>query len=146
MKSRLIVRYVIVLFVIFLVGVLALQYWQYIVHQNVLQTYAGFEITSYTLEGKQKQFLVADTSAKWEKGLMYYRKLPGVDGMIFRFPDKQMRTFWNKNTLMDLTLYWISDGVVVGQSFLPSIEKSKNIVTASSPTPVNTVIELAVKP
>jgi len=100
-------------------------------------------ILTYSLNKKQYKLLIADTPEKWEKGLMFFRKLDqGVDGMIFLFPDKQYRSFWNKNTYMDLDLYWFNDEKVVGKSFLPSIEKSKEIVVVNSSKPVNKVIEL----
>ena len=104
--------------------------------------YANFEKINYNLEGKNLQLLKADTSEKWTKGVMYFRKLEGVDGMIFIFPDKQKRTFWNKNTYLDLDLYWIEGEKVVGKSSLPSIEKSKEIVIVESPKAVDKVIEL----
>lgn len=107
--------------------------------------YQDFQTISYKLQAKSYKLLLADTPEKWEKGLMFFRKLEGVDGMIFLFPDKQPRIFWNKNTLMDLDLLWIDDNKVVGKSFLPSIEKSKEVVTVSSPKPVNKVIELGVR-
>lgn len=105
--------------------------------------FKDFRITSYTLEGKKYNLLVADTPKKWQTGLMYYRKLSGVKGMIFLFPDRGYRTFWNKNTYLDLNLYWIDNDVVVGKTILPSIEKSKSIVFVSSPKPVDKVIELS---
>lgn len=97
----------------------------------------------YKLNGKTYKFLVADTPEKWQKGLMYYRSLEGVNGMIFLFPDKQYRNFWNKNTYMDLNLYWLDDDVVIGQVLLPSIEKAKNLVVVHSPGLANKVIELS---
>lgn len=103
------------------------------------------ETIAYELNGKQYRFLIADTSEKWEKGLMYVRKPTSIEGMIFIFPDKQIRNFWNKNTFVDLDLYWIDDKRITGQSFLPSIEKSKNIVIVSSPEPVNKIIEVIKK-
>ncbi len=50
-------------------------------------------IITYALQGKSYQLLVADTPSQWEKGLMFYRKLDGVDGMIFLFPDKTRTHF-----------------------------------------------------
>lgn len=105
--------------------------------------YKNFSVIDYQLEGKKYKLLVADTAEKQEKGLMFYRELDGVDGMVFVFPDKQTRSFWNKNTLMDLELLWIADDKLVGRSQLPSIEKSKEIVTVESPGPADKVIELA---
>lgn len=107
--------------------------------------YKEFSKITYNLQGKNLRLLVADNSAKWERGLMYYRSLDGVDGMIFIFPQKQVQYFWNKNTLMNLNLYWINGDKVVGKSFLPSIEKSKDIVTVKSPEPADKVIEIPVK-
>ena len=97
---------------------------------------------SYELNNKSYKLLLADSPEEYARGLMYVRKLNGADGMIFIFPDKQKRNFWNKNTLTNLDIYWLDDDKVVGKSFLPSIEQSKKIVTVSSPKPVNKVIEL----
>jgi uncharacterized membrane protein (UPF0127 family) len=105
--------------------------------------YKDYKVISYKLQGKNYQLLVADTPAKWEKGLMNFRKLEEAAGMIFLFPDKKYRSFWNKNTLMDLDIYWLDDNKIVGKSFLPSVEKSRQIITVNSPRPVNKVVELA---
>ena len=96
----------------------------------------------YQLNGKSYNLLLADSPEEYTKGLMYVRRLDNADGMIFLFPDKHPRTFWNKNTLMDLDVYWLEDDKVIGKSFLPSIEKSKHIKTVSSPKSVNKVVEL----
>ena len=102
-------------------------------------------ILNYSLNNKQYKLLIADTPEKWAKGLMFFRKPDqGVDGMIFLFPNKQERSFWNKNTYMDLDIYWLDDEKIVGKSYLPSIEKSKEIVIVNSSQPVNKVIELLV--
>src|SRR3989338_7229978 len=84
--------------------------------------YKEFARINYKLENKNLKLLVADTPEKWQRGLMYFRKLEGVDGMIFIFPEKELRTFWNKNTFMNLDLYWLDDDRIVGKSFLSLIE------------------------
>lgn len=104
--------------------------------------YPGYQTMTYRLVNKNYRLLIADNQDKWTKGLMYYRQLKGVDGMIFLFPDKAYRTFWNKNTLMNLDLVWLDDNAIKGKDRLPSIEKSQQIVMVSSPAPVNKVIEL----
>lgn len=104
--------------------------------------YKGFKIIDYQIENKNYKLLVADTPAKWEKGLMYFRSLEGVDGMIFLMNSREIQSFWNKNTFMDLELIWIDGDKVVGKSKLPSIEKSKEIVTVNSPAPADKVIEI----
>lgn len=107
--------------------------------------YAGYKIVPYTLEGKKLNLLLAESPEQWEKGLMYYRKLEGVDGMIFQFPDRSTRTFWNKNTFMDLKVYWVDKGKVIGVSHLPSIEKSKELIYITSPDIADAVIELKIR-
>ncbi len=99
----------------------------------------------YILNGKTYRLLTATTQAQWEKGLMFYRKkseLKGADGMIFIFPSATIESFWNENTYLDLELYWIRGKEIIGKNKLPSILKSKSIVTVVSPGAVDKVIEL----
>lgn len=107
--------------------------------------FSQYQTINYQLPTIHSRLLLADTETKWERGLMYVEKkedIEGKDGMIFQFSDSQTRMFWNKNTLSHLTLYWIQNGKIVGTSDLPSITESKNIVTVTSPSPVDTVIEI----
>jgi len=98
----------------------------------------------YKLNGVEYKLLLADDEAEWVKGLMGYKKKEGFDGMLFIFPDKKHRQFWNKNTYLDLDIYWLDDKTVVSKSFLPSINKTGKIVIVNSPKEVNHVIELIV--
>lgn len=106
------------------------------------QTWENYETTSLEIEGKTYSLLVADTPAKSQKGLMFVKKPTDVQGMIFKYHDTSTRFFWNKNTFVDLQLIWMNEGEVVGKSDLPSIEKSKTIVTVQSPRPADTVVEI----
>ncbi|NTU46666.1 DUF192 domain-containing protein [Candidatus Roizmanbacteria bacterium] len=101
-----------------------------------------FQIQTVQFQGKPHRFLIADTPEKQEKGLMFFRSLPQADGMLFVFSEKQILSFWNKNTRMNLKLYWLNDDEIVGTSQLPSIEVSKEIVTVTSPKPANKVLEI----
>jgi len=76
---------------------------------------------------------------------MNIKKLNNADGMMFIFKDKKFRTFWNKNTYFDLDVYWILDEKVIGKSYLPSIEKTKELIYVNSPAPVNKVVEIVIK-
>ena len=73
---------------------------------------------------------------------MFYKKPVDFDGMIFIFQNKEIRSFWNENTYLDLNLYWMDDNKVVGKSILPSILKSKEIITVNSGKKVNKVVEI----
>lgn len=102
-------------------------------------------IVELTINDKTYKLLIADHPHAWQQGLMHYRELTQADGMIFVFPIKDYHSFWNQNTFMDLDIYWVSDHTVVGTAFLPSIEKSKEIVSVASPEPVEWVIEIVRK-
>ncbi len=96
----------------------------------------------YQINSKNYCLLTADNQEQWERGLMFYKKPVDFDGMIFIFSDKRERRFWNKNTYLDLDIYWLDENMVVGKVFLPSIEKSKETVTIDSSKAVNKVIEI----
>ncbi len=99
----------------------------------------------YELEGRTYQLMTAKTESERVKGLMDYRSkkdLKGADGMIFIFPRKDYRQFWNQNTYLDLDVYWVDGKKVVGKDKLPSIEKSKDLVVIYSPEKVDRVIEI----
>lgn len=102
----------------------------------------GDRTVTYKIGNNEYRLLVADEPVSWAMGLMNYHKPVKFDGMLFVFPDKTIRTFWNKNTYLDLDIYWVENEKIVGKSFLPSIEKSQETVSVSSPVPVDKVIEL----
>ncbi|MFA6533285.1 MAG: DUF192 domain-containing protein [Patescibacteria group bacterium] len=86
--------------------------------------------------------LASNNQEQWEKGLMFYKKPVNFDGMIFIFPEKEIKSFWNKNTYLDLDIYWMDDEKVIGKSYLPSVLKSKEIEVVKSPSEVNRVVEI----
>lgn len=100
------------------------------------------KLLPFELEGKIYKLRIADNSQEWERGLMFVEKPVDYDGMIFVFPDKKIRYFWNKNTLVDLDVYWLDDDKIMDKNLLPSIKKTKEIYSIKSPQPVNKVIEI----
>ncbi|MCS7231578.1 MAG: DUF192 domain-containing protein [Elusimicrobiota bacterium] len=104
-----------------------------------------YQIVDYQIEGKNYRLLLADTPKKWSKGLMYKRKLTNADGMLFVFPDKRKPTFYNKNTYLDLDVYWIDGSSIIAKHYLASIEKTKIIVYIEAPTFVDKVAEIVKK-
>lgn len=101
----------------------------------------GYRTIEYELEGKKRTLVVAETRGEWQKGLMHVTKPFAYDGMIFTSQHALPQMFWNMNTLVDLDVYWIRDETVLGKSFLPAVTTA-GIVTVSSPSPANTVIEI----
>lgn len=96
----------------------------------------------YQINSKSYCLLTASNQEQWERGLMFYKKPVNFDGMLFIFPNKEIRSFWNKNTYMDLNLYWMDDDKVVSKSYLPSILRSKTIVTVNSKEKIDRVVEI----
>jgi uncharacterized membrane protein (UPF0127 family) len=99
-------------------------------------------LVPYELENKIYLLREAKTPEEWQRGLMFVKKPVDYDGMLFIFPDKQIRSFWNQNTFVDLEVYWLDDDKIIDKDKLESIEKTKIIKTIQSPGPVNKVIEL----
>ncbi|MBI4974129.1 DUF192 domain-containing protein [Candidatus Roizmanbacteria bacterium] len=114
-------------------------------NKSQISNLKNYQTISYQLKAISYKLLLADTPEKWEQGLMYVRNkkdIGGLDGMLFQFPDKKMRTFWNKNTVSNLDLYWIDGDKIVGTSKLPAIGESGEITTMSSPLGIDKVVEL----
>lgn len=103
---------------------------------------AAANTVPFTISGKTYHLLVADSQEEWERGLMFITQKKGFDGMLFEFPEAKPRTFWNKNTLVDLEVYWFAGDDLVSKAELPSIKKSGQIVYISSPKPVDKVVEI----
>lgn len=109
------------------------------------QRWNNYETKDITIEEKPYHLLVADTLEKQELGLMNVTTLDGYDGMVFLFPDTSIKSFWNKNTLIDLQIYWMNNDIVMGTEILPSINKTGGVKVITSPGAVNTVVELVQK-
>lgn len=130
-------RFIKYLFPFFIVGSLIILYLNFFKFSC-----KNKQVIRYKLENKNYCLLMADSPDEWTKGLMNIRKPVDFDGMIFVFPKKERLTFWNKNTYLGLDLYWLDDDKVMGISYLPSIEKSEEVVTVNSPEKANKVIEI----
>ena len=68
----------------------------------------GYEYTTVTLsDGFTIRAALADTPQKTEKGLMFVKKLPADEGMLFVFEQEEEHYFWMKNTLIDLDIIFL---------------------------------------
>jgi uncharacterized membrane protein (UPF0127 family) len=57
---------------------------------------------------------IARTSDERSKGLMYRKKLPDGEGMLFVFERDEVLSFWMKNTYIPLSIAFIaSDGKII---------------------------------
>lgn len=76
-------------------------------------------VRTLTLQGQDgRQVLVraevAETDQSRAQGLMYRKTVPEGTGMLFVFDRDQVLTFWMKNTLVPLSIAYISaDGLII---------------------------------
>lgn len=65
---------------------------------------------------KHKKVLILDAAETMDQhayGLMNRTKMAPNDGMIFIFPDSDIRNFWMKDTLIDLDIAYVSSARVI---------------------------------
>jgi uncharacterized membrane protein (UPF0127 family) len=75
---------------------------------------AGNRFVTVYINDKPFQAEIADTPEKHARGLMFRRCLKDGYGMLFVFPDEEVRSFWMKNTLIPLDMIFLnSDRQVV---------------------------------
>lgn len=72
---------------------------------------------NYTLQTKSGNFElvleIADTDQKREKGLMHRKALTANAGMLFKFPNEGIHSFWMKNTYIPLDLITLDASLTV---------------------------------
>ena len=92
--------------------------------------------------GSQKLLVwIADTPGSQERGLMGVKSMAESEGMLFVFDSPSVKSFWNKNTLLDLDVIWVAEGRVVGLSALAN-EPAHGRVYVGSPMAVDAVLEV----
>ncbi len=71
----------------------------------------NFEFKTIKLAGHSVRVEIADTPDKSSRGLMFRKKLAEGEGMLFVFPSEEPRSFWMKNTFVDLSIGFIDAGL-----------------------------------
>ena len=98
--------------------------------------------TQIIIDGRTISVEIADTPALQEQGLSDRKSLPADRGMLFIFPDKQIRTFWMRRMHFPLDIIWIDDRTIAGvEKNLPP-EGDLPLKYYSSGRAVNYVLEL----
>jgi uncharacterized protein len=69
---------------------------------------AGNRFVTVYINDKPFQAEIADTPEKHARGLMFRRCLKDGYGMLFVFPDEEVRSFWMKNTLIPLDMIFLN--------------------------------------
>ena len=83
---------------------------------------------------------LAENSKQQSRGLMHIRELPEHTGMLFIYPEENIRAMWMKNTLIHLDMIFIKDGGAIS-SIIQETEPL-SLKTIRSIEPVQFVLEL----
>lgn len=95
-----------------------------------------------TQNGMRHRFQVelASTPLEWKHGLMHRTEMPFDHGMLFVFPEENMRSFWMKNTLIPLDMIFIrADGEIVN---IQKNAKPYDLTSRPSTAPALAVLEI----
>ena len=63
-----------------------------------------FKRVTIEIQGKRAVVELAQSPEELQHGLMFVKSLPPNEGMLFEFPDEQVRSFWMKNTFIPLSI------------------------------------------
>lgn len=85
---------------------------------------------------------IADDVREQRIGLSDRDSLASDQGMLFLFPDKEMRSFWMPNMNFPIDLLWIDDNTIVGYEENMQPITPDNIMTYKSPQAVDKVLEI----
>lgn len=99
----------------------------------------GELLVDVEVEDQTYRLLVANTDAEQRKGLSNRRELNEADGMAFNFSPMQTVTFSNKDTYLNLIVYYMQGFNVVGKDYLHSVENG-GYKEITSPVKVDAVV------
>jgi uncharacterized membrane protein (UPF0127 family) len=87
----------------------------------------------------QFEVTLSQTPAQHRQGLMHCPALTPGSGMLFTYPDAQRRSFWMKNTRIELAIVYIT-----ADCRIAAIERGEPATTTSIPSPegVQFVLEI----
>ena len=77
-------------------------------------------VADLKIDGQALEVEVANKEATRMSGLMFRKEMDWNAGMLFVFPDSQIRAFWMKNTFIPLSIAFIDDkGAVLNVLEMP---------------------------
>ena len=97
-------------------------------------------------DGFKVKVELALTPAEQEKGLMFRNELAGNRGMLFVFKEGGEKSFWMKNTFVELDIVFLDKDLKIGKVFhrvTPSKPGDSDLEVAQVSAPAFCVVELA---
>lgn len=104
MKNKIILLFVVIAIFIIFLGV-----WFALIHQ----AQSGLARGVVTINNQTVNVEIAKTESQQELGLGYRKALAANSGMLFVFPDYQIRSFWMKGMEFPLDMIWIKDNQII---------------------------------
>lgn len=95
------------------------------------------------INGQSLQVEIVKTPEQMAGGLSGRDSLCANCGMLFTYPDEEVRIFWMKNMFFPLDFIWIKDKEIVGiAQNVPIYTSDGQITTISSLREVNRILEV----
>ncbi len=96
------------------------------------------------LSGKRLEVEVAETPVQQQRGLMYRTSLDEGRGMLFIFPNEELRSFWMKNTFVPLSIGYFDKNRRLFQTvdMAPSSKSQKSFPSYPSIKPAQFALEV----
>jgi uncharacterized membrane protein (UPF0127 family) len=106
-------------------------------------TKSSLRLQRIEVSGHGLEVEIADTESARERGLMFRTHLAANRGMLFVYPDAQIRNFWMKNTLIPLDiLFFDSARRLINISANTPPCKTVSCPTYASAAPARYVLEI----
>ena len=85
------------------------------------------EIKKLQIGDKNYRVEIVKSEKDQAKGLSGRDNLGDINGMLFIYPDSQMRSFWMNNMRFDLDIIWINKGKIIGfTENIPYLDQKKS--------------------
>lgn len=97
---------------------------------------------SVTINDHQFFVETATTVSEQTQGLMHRTELPENKGMLFIYPDSQIRSFWMKNTLIPLDIIFIDQNKQIINIHTATPCETEPCQTYKSKSPAQFVLEI----
>jgi uncharacterized membrane protein (UPF0127 family) len=84
--------------------IILISFWIFAATAALATRETHFQKKTLTINKQKLTVELADTLERQAQGLMFRTQLKDDEGMLFVFNDFEVRTFWMKNTFLDLSI------------------------------------------